>query len=199
MTPGGLIFVFFFFVLAAVGAIGYIFVLRPSRSAAGSEATAPPPIGLIQPSLPKAQAAVIDMFRLMGEAVPGAKNQAGALRQQLVAAGYRWPSAVSIFLGIKFASALLLGMTGLWAAATFSEGGFSSSFLPAVCGLGFGYLLPDRVLDRMAKGRVDRLRRGLPAALDLMVLAIEAGQAGTGRHHSGYQPRPAQRASGSGV
>jgi len=45
-----------------------------------------------------------------------------------------------------------------------------------VCGIGFGYLLPDRVLDRMIRHRVQRLRRGLPAALDLMVLAIEAGQ-----------------------
>jgi tight adherence protein C len=48
--------------------------------------------------------------------------------------------------------------------------------LPAICGLGFGFLLPDRVLDRLAASRVQRLRRGLPAALDLMVLAIEAGQ-----------------------
>jgi len=36
--------------------------------------------------------------------------------------------------------------------------------------------LPDRVLDRLAGRRIDRLRRALPAALDLMVLAIEAGQ-----------------------
>jgi tight adherence protein C len=42
--------------------------------------------------------------------------------------------------------------------------------------LGFGYLLPDRVLERMAARRVAQLRRGLPAALDLMVLAVEAGQ-----------------------
>ncbi len=37
-------------------------------------------------------------------------------------------------------------------------------------------LLPDWVLERMVSHRVTLLRRGLPAALDLMVLAIEAGQ-----------------------
>ena len=42
--------------------------------------------------------------------------------------------------------------------------------------MGFGYLLPDRVLERLAARRVFQLRRGLPAALDLMVLAVEAGQ-----------------------
>src|SRR5258707_10701582 len=46
--------------------------------------------------------------RLIGEAVPGGKGQSSALRQQLMAAGYRWPSAVSIFLGIKIATALLI-------------------------------------------------------------------------------------------
>jgi len=37
-------------------------------------------------------------------------------------------------------------------------------------GLGFGYLIPDRILDRMGAARVGRLRRALPAALDLLVL-----------------------------
>ena len=36
--------------------------------------------------------------------------------------------------------------------------------------------LPDRVLERLAARRVAQLRRGLPAAMDLMVLAVEAGQ-----------------------
>jgi len=53
----------------------------------------------------------------------------------------------------------------------------SAAGLAAICGLGFGYLIPDRVLDRLAARRVARLRRGLPAALDLLVLGIEAGQA----------------------
>ena len=37
-------------------------------------------------------------------------------------------------------------------------------------------MLPDRILERLARRRVARLRRGLPAALDLLVLAVEAGQ-----------------------
>ena len=48
--------------------------------------------------------------------------------------------------------------------------------LPAVCGLGFGYMIPKRVLEWQVKRRAQRLRRALPPALDLMVLALEAGQ-----------------------
>lgn len=165
----------FLFVLAAVTAAGYVFVLRPSRSDAGTAAI-PAPIARDQPELPGAQGAVAGIFRLLGEAVPGSEN-AEATRQKLVIAGYRWASAVSIFMGIKGATAMMLAAAGIWATVTFrADADLFEVVLAAVCGLGFGFLLPDRVLDRMAKTRVDRLRRGLPAALDLMVLAIEAGQ-----------------------
>jgi tight adherence protein C len=36
--------------------------------------------------------------------------------------------------------------------------------------------MPDIILGKMARRRVDQLRHGLPAALDLLVLAVEAGQ-----------------------
>jgi tight adherence protein C len=172
MTPASLLILFFVFVVGAVSAVGYVFVLRPSRLT-GEQGAIPAPLGL-EPKTPGARAAVVDAFRLIGDAMP--HRGANDARQLLVAAGYRWPSAVSIFFGIKCATALLLGITAIWGAITFGGGGFGSVALAAVCGLGFGYLVPDRVLERLAHRRVDRMRRGLPAALDLMVLAIEAGQ-----------------------
>jgi len=171
MTTPELLIAFFLFTLAAVGAAGYIFVLLPSREGA----PIPAEIALDQPEMPSAQAAVVDLFRLIGEAMPGASGAAVKARKQLVFAGYRWPSAVATFLGIKIGCALMLGLAGAWAAVTFGEGP-SAALLPFICGLGFGYLIPDRVLERMAHRRLDRLRRALPAALDLMVLAVEAGQ-----------------------
>jgi tight adherence protein C len=166
----------FLFVLAAVSAVGYVFILRPSRSDQGP-ILIPTPIALDQRDLPGAQAAVADIFRLIGEAMPGGQEQANAARQKLIIAGYRWPSAVSVFLGIKCATALMLAAAGVWATLTFRpDVDLVQTILPAICGVGFGFLLPERVLDRLAKKRVERLRRGLPAALDLMVLAIEAGQ-----------------------
>jgi tight adherence protein C len=165
----------FLFALAAVTAVGYVFVLRPSRDA--GTVVVRTPIGLDQPDLPGAQAAVADMFRLIGEAMPGGAEQAAAVRQKLMIAGYRWPSAVSVFLGIKCATAVMLAAAGVWATLTFRpDVSVIQTILPAICGVGFGFLLPERVLDRLAANRVERLRRGLPAALDLMVLAIEAGQ-----------------------
>lgn len=173
MTPAALLILFFLFTLAGVSACGYVLVLRPSRSEGGA-GEIPPQIARDPRDMPMAQAAVAGVFRVIGDAMPGAARNQKILRD-LVAAGYRWPSAVSIFNGIKAASALALGATGTWLALTFASEG-SMTLLPVICGLGFGYMLPDRVLDRLARNRVARLRRALPAALDLMVLAVEAGQ-----------------------
>ncbi len=174
MTPASLLIVFFLFTLAAVSAAGYAFVLKPSRTA-GPSGNAPSPLTLNQPDLPAAQAAAVDVFRMMGEALPSWAAQTSELRTELAAAGYRWPSAVSVLLGIKCATALMLAAVGAWAAVTFGQQA-SGALLPAACGLAFGYMIPDRILTRLVLRRSVLLRRGLPAALDLMVLAVEAGQ-----------------------
>ena len=173
MTPGMLAGLFLF-VLAAVTTAGYLMVLRPSKTDA-ADVVIPVGISREQQDLSPAQAAFVDGFRALGELLPASANQE-SLRRQLVIAGYRWPSSVSIFLGIKAASGLLFGIAAAW-GAIFKEADAAAVGLAAVCGIGFGYLVPDRVLDRLAAARVGRLRRGLPAALDLMVLGIEAGQA----------------------
>ncbi|MEQ1947566.1 MAG: type II secretion system F family protein [Bryobacteraceae bacterium] len=170
----GMLAAMFLFVLAAVTAAGYVFVLRPSRPET-SDAQLPSSLTMTAPNLPSAQAVVADALRLIGEAVPQKKNQ-NEIRRDLVAAGYRYESAVSVFMGIKTATALLLGTVVSWIGVA-SKGDVSSGLLGAVCGMGFGYLLPDRILTRFVQHRVAKLRRALPPALDLMVLAIEAGQA----------------------
>jgi tight adherence protein C len=166
----------FLFVMAAISAVGYVFVLKPSRNDGGT-IQIPTPLALDQHELPGPHAAVADIFRLIGEAMPGSQEQANAARQKLIIAGYRWPSAVSVFLGIKYATAVMLAAAGVWAAVTFRpDADLMQIILSAICGVGFGFLLPERVLAGLATKRVERLRRGLPAALDLLVLAIEAGQ-----------------------
>ena len=149
MTPATLTGLFLF-VLAAVTAAGYLVVLRPTREDA---ADAQIPIGISRENqdLNGPQAALVDAFRTLGEVVPAKANQQ-FLAKQLVAAGYRWPSAVSIFLGIKSAGALLFGIAAAWAAMIY-QSDLSAAALAAVCGGGFGYMIPDRILDRMAHAR----------------------------------------------
>jgi tight adherence protein C len=97
------------------------------------------------------------------------------MRLLLISAGYRYPSSVPIFYGIKCALALFFGaMLGVFGAQ--NGGGISAGLTAAICGTGFGFLLPDFLLKPMIRNRARRIRRALPAALDLLILSVEAGQ-----------------------
>ena len=162
---------FFAFILTAVLVAGYFFERAATRRR-GAEAA----LRLSAESpLPGSRAAFLDMFRLIGENVPGAQKQNNADRLRLAAAGYGWPSAAAVFYGIKCVSALFFA--GLFASATLIyRGDPSLTLLPMICGLGLGFMLPDRVLTSRIQARAQRMRSGLPPALDLMVLGMEAGQ-----------------------
>lgn len=117
----------------------------------------------------------LDLFRSIGENFPGARDDSNPYRKRLVSAGYAWPSALAIFYGIKCASAFFFaGILGI--VTVLYRGDPSLTPLPMLCGLGIGFLLPDRILASRVRARAQRLRSALPPALDLMVLGLEAGQ-----------------------
>ena len=140
----GLLAGLFLFILAAVSAAGYVFVLRPSKSESGS-LEIPQGLSLNQQDLPAAQAAIVDGFRALGDSLPlpGDRN---AFRSQLIMAGYRWPAAVAIFLGLKAASAIMFGIAAGWLAVIHDVDALAVA-IGVAAGLGFGYLIPDRILD----------------------------------------------------
>ena len=107
--------------------------------------------------------------------VAGSRQKDDGLRSLLFRAGYRSPSAVAMFHGVRVVGGLGLAILLDWLALA-AMGGAAGLLIPAVCGLGFGYMVPNRILEWQVRGRARRLRCALPPALDLMVLALEAGQ-----------------------
>ena len=175
----------FSFVLSTVLASGYLFVLRPAAVARqetaqreAAQETVPQPAPHETRPLPHREhvrGAFVAFFQSVGERFPGSLKAENPYRKRLQMAGYRSPTATSVFYGIKCGSTLLFG--GLFGiVAVFVGGFFDIPLLPMICGAGLGFLLPDRILDLRARSRVVRLRSGLPAALDLMILGIESGQ-----------------------
>jgi tight adherence protein C len=162
---------FFGFVLAAVVAVGYFYQrLADHRSLEGA--------GLLGGGEPQgtSRAAVANLVQSIGENFPASKNEQNPYRVKLASAGYRWPAALPIFYGIKCGSALFFaGLFGILALIYQRQPSLTP--LPMICGLGIGFLLPDRVLSSRVQARAARLRSAIPPALDLMVLAMEAGQA----------------------
>jgi tight adherence protein C len=112
---------------------------------------------------------MIGALRRVGNMAPRPVAEMGKLRQRLITAGFRGGEALITFLGIRIGAALAvfaLFMTGLVPR---------QNLWTALVACGFGYVLPGMVLARMAKRRQHRIRLGLPDALDLLVVSVEAG------------------------
>jgi tight adherence protein C len=162
---------FFAFVMAAITGVGYFFL----RETADSRSAEIPSSLSTEPALPPSRAAFVGLFRSIGESFPAAKNEKNPYRARLAYAGYRWPSALPVFYGIKCGSSLFVsGLLGT--LALLYQGESSAMLVPMVCGACFGFMLPDRILASRAGARARRLRSAIPPALDLMVLGMEAGQ-----------------------
>ncbi len=107
--------------------------------------------------------------------IAGSTRKDDRLRSLLFRAGYRSPSAVAMFHGVQVAAGTITVLITDW-ILLWHSGGSAGLLIPAFCALGFGYLAPKRVLEWQVRQRAYRLRSALPPALDLMVLALEAGQ-----------------------
>ncbi len=112
---------------------------------------------------------------LSGSQVDGNKRVAYAERkQELIEAGFRRPGALNAYMGSRIALALGAAVLTFPAAALLSS---NSGLAFAVLGLasGVGYLTPGLVVGARRSSRQRAIVRGLPDALDLMVVCVEAG------------------------
>lgn len=93
---------------------------------------------------------------------------------RLLQAGYRSPSAFTNYQGSRILCALVLPITliSIWPLLGIDELRLA---VLACCSSALGLVLPSIVLDQRAAKRRAAIVRGLPDALDLMVVCVEAG------------------------
>jgi tight adherence protein C len=161
---------FFLFAMAGVFGVCWLWVWRTradlSLVPGGEGGSGPPPSWREQAVL---------FLRTLGETIPNPWQSKATLQRLLLAAGHRHPASLTVFYGIKWTVSVLLGLVLAWVGLLARQDAVSAILL-AVCGLGFGLLFPDRVLESRVSQRRWRLELALPASLDLMVLSVEAGQ-----------------------
>lgn len=106
----------------------------------------------------------------ISKAIPLSAADVSRTRKWLIQAGYRDAIQVNYYFGARILSAALGGL-----AVLLFQGLNNMPLLIGIAGLGF--FLPRFVLKRMIKERQRRIRLGLPDALDLTVICVEAGLA----------------------
>lgn len=109
-----------------------------------------------------------------GPLKPKTEEEVGKLRQKLQHAGFRSDTAPSIFLGFKIIC-LALGFFVGGGSMVLAKGATQEAAMYTVGIAGICFYLPDVVVWFRKKGRQDSIFFGLPDALDLMVVCVEAG------------------------
>lgn len=105
---------------------------------------------------------------------PKDEKSVGKLKLRLTSGGFRSESAPTVFLGLKFIG-LILGGTFASGIMLFLTGVNQTSIVRTVLVAGVLFYLPDVLLWWISKQRRDNIFLGLPDALDLMVVCVEAG------------------------
>jgi tight adherence protein C len=97
-----------------------------------------------------------------------------ATRARLQQAGDPMGLGAAEFIGVRVGLAIALGIisAALGTQLVHEAGGWT---LLIVAGALLGFAIPGFVLDAIARGREDEIRRALPAALDMLALSAEAG------------------------
>lgn len=110
----------------------------------------------------------------LANTVRGTEAQMGKTRERLLHAGFRREQSPIVFKGGQ----LILGCFGLFLGGVvglFVDGVSTQLAMKATIGGGLGFYLPEIVLMILASKRKEAIFLGLPDALDLMVVCVEAG------------------------
>jgi tight adherence protein C len=115
-----------------------------------------------------------DLIKRLGNIVPQSPKDVTVMQRRLIRAGLRGENSLKILYGAKAA----LGITLPLLAALFVTGVSTESgnkFATILGAAAVGFFGPNEYVRRMAGKRQHEIARGLPNALDLLVVCVESG------------------------
>lgn len=106
------------------------------------------------------------------------QSQLLTIQRKLAHAGYRNKELAVLVIGARLILPVVLGLFGLFVfylSDMFPEWGSMKRLFGLAAFVGFGYKGPELFLKNKANKRTNAIRKGLPDALDLLVICAEAG------------------------
>lgn len=115
-----------------------------------------------------------DLIKRLGNFVPQSPKDVTVMRRRLIRAGIRNENALKILYGAKAALGVLLPMmvASMVAGSATDSGNKIAAILAAV---GVGFFGPNEYVRKLAAKRQHEIAKGLPNALDLLVVCVESG------------------------
>jgi tight adherence protein C len=173
MVPIVLAAFLFVLLMSVISVYGYRAYVRPSRvyDRVGGVADRGPSGA---PVSARPRDIVVRVFEQIGEKIPLSAADQSATRRDLIMAGFRAEGSVRIFFGIRAIFCVVMFLFALTLRTHITDNPvLRIVFL--VAGTGAGYYAPAFYLESLVKKRQLQLRMSLPDALDMMVVAVEAG------------------------
>ena len=131
-------------------------------------------VEMAQQSVPEPSLAFRDILTKVGNVVPANPTDIGILQKRLLSAGIRSQHALKVLYGIKGVLAVFFTISSAGLVFGFQLQSEMSVFQIGAAGfLGWGG--PNVVLNRMAIRRQRAIKKGLPNALDMLVICVESG------------------------
>jgi len=163
-----LVFMATFLLTSSIGVL--IFYRKTALRRLSRMASTPVDAALLKSIEPISGSRIERLVRPFEKVVPRSKEDISTLQKRLDRAGYREKSCVNIFYSSKVLVPLILCIL----ATVTQIYRFNPFFVYSLAG-GLGFLVPDFWLSKRMAARQEELRVGLPEALDLIVICVEAG------------------------
>jgi len=115
-----------------------------------------------------------EMVNKLGSLVPSAPKDSTVMLRRLMRAGLRGPNALKMLYGSKAILAVVLPAVAIILTAN-SDVDPGKKILLVTASFAAGFFAPNEYVRLRAKRRQKNIRKGLPNALDLMVVFVESG------------------------
>jgi tight adherence protein C len=115
-----------------------------------------------------------DVIKRLGNFVPQSPKDVTVMQRRLIRAGIRKEGALKVLYGAKAVMGIAFPLIAL-AAVAGSETDTSNKFIVVLLATAMGFFGPNEYVRRTASKRQKEIARGLPNALDLLVVCVESG------------------------
>jgi len=115
-----------------------------------------------------------DLIKRLGNFVPHSPKDVTVMQRRLIRAGIRKESALKVLYGAKAICGIGFPLIALGVVAG-SETDPSNKFVAVLLATAMGFFGPNEYVRRKAAHRQKEIARGLPNALDLLVVCVESG------------------------
>lgn len=162
----------FLVVMAAITLIGLKFYIRPKEAI---ERVAGVAVEQQRDHVPEHPAiAFRKILEKLGDVLPASPKDVTVMQRSLIRAGFRGPHALKVLYGAKLAFVILFPVLATLMVSG-SDMESDKKILAVAAAAAAGFFGPNEYVKLVSQKRQKEVRRGMPNALDLLVVCVESG------------------------